>query len=195
MRLAVCLLAVCAGGACVSPARAQATGAALWPAAGVAVPLGGGIDGWTASPGVVSRLETPLYGGRARLSVRAVPYEETAEGRPPFWLVVPTAGWTRSATLPGGVEAGVGAVVGVALFRFGADDAFTGNLQNEAEAVVGALARVDVPVGRVVGARLAVWAEAEATRVALARPRTLGTVTAGLSVRLDAPGWVQAVLR
>lgn len=191
MRLALCLLAVCSA----APARAQASGTALWPAAGVAVPLGGGIDGWRASPGVSARLETPLYGGRARLSVRAVPYEETGEGRPPFLLALPTVGWTRSARLPGGVEAGVGAVVGVALFRFGADEAFGGNLQNETEAAVGALARVDVPVGRLAGGRLAVWAEAEATRVALARPLTLGTVTAGLSVRLDAPGFVQAVLR
>jgi hypothetical protein len=182
VRLVFCLLAVC-----VAPVRAQTEGPALWLTGGVAVPLGGGIEGWTSAPGLAGRVETPAYGGRARLSVRAVPYEETEDGRPPFWLVVPAVGWTRSARLPGGVEVGVGAAVGVALFRFGADDEFPGNLQNETEVAVGALARLDGPVGRLAGGRLAVWAEAEATHVVLARARTLATATAGLSVRLDGP--------
>ena len=191
MRLALCLLALCTA----APARAQAVASALWPAAGVAAPVAGGVEGWTGGTGVAARLETPLYGGRARLAVRALRYEASAEGRPPFLLLLPAVGWTRSARLPGGVEVGAGAAVGAALFRFGADPSFTGNLQNETEAAVGALARLDVPLGRLVGGRLALWAEAEATRVALARPVTLASVTAGLSVRLDAPGGVQAVLR
>ena len=188
MRRVSALLLACLG----ASAHAQPDAAVLWPAAGASALVAGGFDGWTAAPGATARLETPFYGGQARAALRLAAFESAdAAVRPDFALVTATVGWTRSVRL-GRALVGGGAVVGATQFRFGdADGRFSGNLSNETEAVVGALARVDVPLA----GRLGVWAEAEALRVALAQPRALALVTAGASLRLDAPRWVQAVLR
>lgn len=187
MRLTFALLFACLG----AGAHAQADAEALWISAGASVPAAGSFEGWSAGPAAAGRLEAPFYGGRARVSLRASAYASSdAEARPDFTFVTATVGWTRSLDL-GRASVGAGALVGATQFRFGEDERFSGNLTNEAEAVVGALARVDVPVA----GRVALWAEAEALRVALASPRTIGLVSAGLSLRLDAPRWVQAVLR
>lgn len=178
--------------ACLGAAAEAQDAISLWPAAGASVVATGGFDGWTAGPGVTGRLEAPAYGGRARAALRVASFEATdPTARPDFTSVLATVGWTRSARL-GRASVGAGPLVGATQFRFDDEDGeFSGNLTRETEAVVGAVARLDVPLA----GRVSFWSEAEALRVALARPRTLGLVSAGLSLRLDAPRWVQAVLK
>ena len=119
-------------------------------------------------------------------------YAPSASGLPEFVAVFPTLGWGLGLGLPGGAALRAGPHVGAAHLRFdGEGGAFGGNLQNETEAAVGAWARLDAPVA----GRVRVWAEAEATRIALADPVTLATGSAGLAVRLDTPGWLRSVLR
>lgn len=185
--LSVLLLAL------ASSAGAQPTDwRTLSPAAGVALPLADGFGAeWDADPGVALGLLAPAYGGHARLSLRVTPYASPRTDLPAFDAAFPSLGWGPRLPLPAGIELAAGPQVGVAYLRFEDDAAFGGNLQNETELTAGAWGRVDVPV---VG-RLRAWIEADALRVAFARPVTVTTASAGVALRLDTPGWLQAVLR
>lgn len=165
----------------------------LEPAFGAALPLDGGFGPeWEAGPGVAARLDAPTTGGHARLALRVAPYEPRVPDLPEFLAVAASLGWGPSLALPAGLRLRGGPQVGVLHLRFDNEGGrFGGNLQNESEVTFGTWARLDVPVIR----RVRLWAEAEALRAAFADPATITSLGAGLSVRLDAPGWLRTVLR
>ena len=160
------------------------------PAAGVAgVVVGGFGDEWgSPHPGASLHLEVPGYGGSVRLALTAVDFEDRTGVLPEFTFLAATLGWGPRLRLPGGATASAGPLVGAVQMRFAPGDlGFEGNLRNETEAVVGAVAGVRVPVA----GRVALWADAEVMRVALAAPRMLAVASGGVAVRLDAPAWLR----
>ena len=187
MRL-VSLLAV----ALAATAHAQVSNwSTLAPALGGSAPVAGGFGApWETQPGLVVRLESPAYGGHARAEIRLAEVTAPADDDavPDFVLTAPTVGWGPSADA-GPLRLGAGARVGIAQFRF--DDRAAGNFQNETELAVGVWGSAALRLG----GRVEAWAEADVTRITLADPATLASVSGGLAVRLDTPGWLREVLR
>ena len=150
---------------------------------------------WTASGGVAARLALPLHGGTADAVLRVLPFDappppDDGAAVPGFLLVGATLGWGPTLRL-GPAEATPLARVGAVQFRFDPDvdvPQFAGN-ESEVEVAVGGALRVAVPLGRV-----AVWAEGEALRIALADPETLASLSAGVALRLGVPPGVRRLL-
>jgi len=171
-----------------SAAHAQADWETLAPATGLTTaPDGFGPD-WSSGPGIVVRVETPAYGGLARAEVLGALYEATDETLPEFAVIMPTLGWGPAAHL-GRVRLSAGGRLGIAQFRFDRDD--VGNFKNETEVAIGGWAGGAVRLAGPVEA----WAEANVTRLVLADPRVIATLSAGLALRLDSPSWLQGVFR
>ncbi len=152
------------------------------------VAAGGFGDAWRPGIGAGGRLDVPAYGGRLRASLTVLPFASRTGDRsaiPSFVAVVPTLGWGPALALPGGARASAGPVVGIVQARFPehVGPGGTSSGVNETEAVVGLFGSVRVPLG----GRLAAWADVEALRMALDRPRALVGVGAGLSVDLGVP--------
>ena len=170
-------------------ARAQAPDASwAWIAPGVGplAALDDGFGAWEAGVGVAGRAETPAYGGRARADLRVLTYDAAGDV-PAFWLALPTLGWGPGVDA-GPLRLGAGVRVGGAVFQFDDDEA--GNLEREVEVAVGGWAGAAVRLGRV-----EVWAEADATRIALSDPATVVAASVGLAVRLATPRPLREALR
>lgn len=187
MRHALVLIALSVG-----TAHAQSDWSTLSPGIGAGVPLVDAFEPeWTAEVGADARLVTPAYGGQVRAALGARAYTANAEGLPDFQTFSAMLGWGPRVAGPLGTTLAAGPQVGAVLLRF--DRTASGGFQNvtELEAAVGIWARLDVPLA----GRLSAWLEAQAMRVAFADPATAVTAVGGLSVRLDTPGWLEAVLR
>lgn len=151
-----------------------------------AVAVGGYDEAWVPGPGAAGRLGLDLPRVAVRAALSAVPFEARADV-PPFLNVSATLGAGPRWGRVGGPSLAAGPVVGVVAFRFRDAVGRPGYQGNELETAVGAFARAQAPVGR----RLAVWADAEALRLALSTPRTVVAVGGGVAVRLDVPaGWL-----
>ena len=185
MRSAVCFALLLSAAAHAQPADWSA----VTPAVGVTAPVADAFGpDWRSGVGAAARVELPAYRGRVRASLAVASYQ--ADALPDFGTLAATLGWGPELAL-GPVRAALGVEVGAVLFRF--DRVNDGTFENvtETEAAVGAWGRLEAPVT----GRVRAWAGAEVLRIALADPAAVATASAGLGIRLDAPGWLRAVLR
>lgn len=147
------------------------------------------LDSWTSDYGGSVSASTPFYVGEIQLGIAAQPWRSNDPNLPDFISALVFAGWLVSTTPKNAVKASAGVRVGNYFMAF--DSPQISGERNESEFAVTPF----LNVRRTFINNIEGFVEVSASRVFTSPRLDMATVSTGLMISFDSPGWLKSILK